>query len=377
MPTIGEDEINEVVDTMRSGWLTTGRKAKQFEEDFAERVGAKHAIAVNSCTAALHLALEALGVSPGDEVIVPTLTFASTAEVVVHLGATPVLADCRPDTLNVDPKSIAAKITPKTKAIIPVHYGGQPCDLDAIHEIARDHGLPVVEDAAHALPAKYGERTIGSLSDVTCFSFYANKTITTGEGGMVTTERDDLAERMRIMSLHGISKDAWKRFSAEGSWFYEITAPGFKHNMTDLAASIGLHQLRRCEEFWEGRKRCAQFYNETLADLPEIQLPSVGPNVQMAWHLYVIRLKADRLTIERNEFIKRLNAAGIGTSVHYMPLHMHPYYREVHGYAPDDLPAAKAAYEQMISLPIYPKLTETDLQQITETVRGITAETRR
>lgn len=377
VPTLGEAEIEEVVDTMRSGWLTTGKKAKRFEEAFAERVGAKHAIAVNSCTAALHLALEALGVGPGDEVIVPTLTFASTAEVVLHLGGTPVLADCLDDSLNVDPASIAAKVTARTKAIVPVHYGGQPCDLNAIHEIARSHNLPVVEDAAHAIPARYGDRTIGTISDVTCFSFYANKTITTGEGGMVTTESDELAQRMRIMSLHGISKDAWKRFSAEGSWYYEITAPGFKHNMTDLAASIGLHQLNRCDEFWEGRARCANHYDAAFADVPELQLLSVDPNVQMAWHLYVIRLRPEQLTIDRAEFIQRVNAAGVGTSVHYMPLHMHPYYRETHGYQPDDLPVAKAAFEQMLSLPIYPKLSDADLEHVTETVRGIVAETRR
>ncbi len=376
VPTIGEDEINEVVDTLRSGWLTTGKKAKRFEEEFAERVGAKHAIAVNSCTAALHLALEALGVSPGDEVIVPTLTFASTAEVVAHLGATPVLADCRPDTLNVDPESIAAKITPKTKAIVPVHYAGQPCDMDAIHSLAAEHGLPVVEDAAHALPARYGERTVGSISDITCFSFYANKTITTGEGGIVTTDSDDLAARMRIMSLHGISKDAWKRFSAEGSWYYEITAAGFKHNMTDLAAAIGLHQLSKCDEFWEGRSRCADYYDRVFADVPEVQTPTVAPGNQISWHLYVIQLQLDQLTIDRNEFISRLTAAGVGTSVHYMPLHMHPYYRETHGYQPDDLPVAKAAFERMISLPIYPKLSEDDLRYVVGTVRGIVAETR-
>ncbi|WP_339909742.1 DegT/DnrJ/EryC1/StrS family aminotransferase [Symmachiella dynata] len=376
LPTIGEDEINEVVDTLRSGWLTTGKKAKQFEQEFADRVGAKHAIAVNSCTAALHLALEALGIGPGDEVIVPTLTFASTAEVVVHLGATPVLADCRPDTLNIDPASIAAKITPKTKAIIPVHYAGQPCDMDAIHAVAQEHKLPVVEDAAHAIPARYGERTVGTISDITCFSFYANKTITTGEGGMVTTDSDDLAARMRIMSLHGISKDAWKRFSAEGSWYYEITAAGFKHNMTDVAASIGLHQLRRCDEFWEGRTRCAEFYNRAFADVPEVQTLTVDPQNQTSWHLYVIQLHLDKLTIDRGEFINRLNAAGVGTSVHYMPLHMHPYYHETHGYQVDDLPVAKSAFERMLSLPIYPRLSDDELKYVADTVQAIVAETR-
>lgn len=377
VPTIGDDEVNEVVATLRSGWLTTGKKAKQFEEDFAQRVGAKHAIAVNSCTAALHLALEAHGIGPGDEVVVPSLTFASTAEVVIHLGGTPVLADCLPDTLNVDPESIAARITPNTKAIIPVHYGGRPCDLDAMHALAARHSLPVIEDAAHALPARYGDRTIGSISDVSCFSFYANKTITTGEGGMVTTDNDELAARMRIMSLHGISKDAWKRFSAEGSWYYEITAPGFKHNMTDLAASIGMHQLRRCDEFWEGRQRCADFYHQALSDVAEVELPPPDSRHQISWHLYVIQLDLDRLTIGRNEFITRLNEAGVGTSVHYLPLHMHPYYRDEHGYRPEDLPVAQRAFQRMISLPIYPKLTDDDLQHVAETVRSIVAEKRK
>jgi len=255
-PSIGEDEIQEVVQTLRSGWLTTGPRVKQFETQFAEHAAAAHAVAVSSCTSALHLALEAVGVTAGDEVLIPTLTFASTGEIVVHLGARPVLLDCQADTFNIDPEKIQEKITPRTKAIIPVHYGGQPCEMDRILKIARDHGLKVIEDAAHAIPSRYGDQVVGSIGDITCFSFYANKTLTTGEGGMITTDNDDYADRMRIMSLHGISRDAWKRFSAEGSWYYEILAPGYKFNMTDMAAALGIHQLARCDELWKGRSAC-------------------------------------------------------------------------------------------------------------------------
>ena len=377
LPAIGEEEIQAVVETLRSGWLTTGPRTKQFEQLFAERIGVRHALAVNSATSALHLALEAVGVGPGDEVIVPTLTFASTAEVVVHLGARPVLADCLPDTLNIDPEKIEEKITPRTKAVIPVHYGGQPCEMDKILEIARGHKLRVIEDAAHALPARYHDRVIGTIGDVTCFSFYANKTITTGEGGMITTNSDDLADRMRIMSLHGISRDAWKRFSAEGSWYYEILAPGYKYNMTDIAASLGVHQLGRCDQFWELRRERVNWYTAGLADVGEVSLPGVIPDVQHAWHLFVIQISPERLRIDRNEFIKRLNAAGIGTSVHYTPLHMHPYYRDKWGYQPGDLPVAQSIYSRIISLPLHPKLSRGDADFVIDTVRQIVNENRR
>lgn len=370
-PSLGEEEIQSVVETLRSGWLTTGPKTKEFERQFAERVGATHAIAVNSATAALTLALEATGIQPGDEVIVPSLTFASTGEIVIHLGGIPVLADCRVDTLNLDPAGIESKITDRTRAIIPVHYGGQPCDMNEIHELAQRHNLAVIEDAAHAIPAAYRGRTVGSISPTTCFSFYANKTMTTGEGGMITTCDDQLAERMRIMSLHGISKDAWKRFSAEGSWYYEITAPGFKMNMTDIAASLGLHQMRRADGFWERRQEIAQQYNHAFNGRSDIRVLHVEPHVQMSWHLYVIRLVPEKLSIDRNTMIQELNEAGIGTSVHYMPLHMHPYYRERFGYQPDDLPTARAAYEQMISLPIYPAMTEDDVRHVIQTVQRV------
>jgi perosamine synthetase len=373
-PSIGKAELHSVVETLQSGWLTTGARVACFEADFAQRIGCRHAVAVNSGTAALQLALDAVGVAGGDEVLVPSMTFAATAEVVVHLGARPILVDCCAHTLNIDLADLESKITAKTKAVVPVHYGGQPCDMDRILELARTHNLRVVEDAAHALPAWYGDRTVGTIGDVTCFSFYANKTITTGEGGMITTDDDELAERMRIMSLHGISKDSWKRFSAEGSWYYEILAPGYKYNMTDIAASLGIHQLARCDEFWEARRRCAELYDAAFADVPEIRTPSVELNVQHAWHLYVIQLELDQLSIDRNTFIEKLNEAGIGTSVHYLPLHMHPYYRETFGYSPEDLPVAKAVYERIISLPIYPRLSEEDVEYVAETVKRIVEE---
>jgi len=377
VPSIGEEEIRLVVETLQSGWLTTGPKVKQFEQDFAGRVGARHAVAVNSATAALHLALEAVGISAGQEVLVPTMTFAATAEVVIHLGAKPVLVDCCPDTLNIDPQDIEKKITPQTKAVIPVHYGGQPCDMDRILTIARANDLRVIEDAAHAIPARYGDRTVGTIGDVTCFSFYANKTITTGEGGMITTDDDRLAERVRIMTLHGISKDGWKRFSAEGSWYYEILAPGYKFNMTDVAASLGICQLRRCDEFWECRQRYAQMYDEGFADVPEVTVPYVELNVQHAWHLYVIQVKFEHLRIDRGDFIKELAEAGIGTSVHYMPLHMHPYYRETFGYQPDDLPVARSVYDRIVSLPIYPRMSDDDVEYVIDNVKRIVTQNRK
>lgn len=377
VPDIGDAEIEAVVDTLRSGWLTTGPKTKEFERRFAEKIGAKHAIAVNSATAALHLALEAIGVGRGDEVLVPTMTFAATAEVVIHLGATPVLVDCAPDTLCIDPAQIEAKITPRTKAVMPVHFAGQPCDMDPILEVARRRGIKVIEDAAHALPTRYHGRLVGTIGDVTCFSFYANKTITTGEGGMLVTDDDALADRARIMSLHGISRDAWKRFTAEGSWYYEVLHPGYKYNLTDLAAALGLVQLDRMEELWVRRRQCAQRYDEILADVAEIVTPAVMPNVEHAWHLYFIQLRLDRLKIDRNQFIDELKRRQIGTSVHYTPLHLHPLYRETYGYQPGDLPVATKVYQGIISLPLFPKMTDDDQLRVSRAIHDIVAEQRR
>jgi len=376
-PAIGEDEIRSVVETLESGWLTTGRKVKSFEDDFARYVGSKHAVAVNSGTAALHLALDAVGIREGDQVIIPTMTFAATAEVVLYFNAKPVLVDCERDTFNLDPGKIEAAITSKTKAIIPVHFGGQPCEMDQILDIARKHNLRVIEDAAHALPAIDHGRTIGTIGDITCFSFYATKTITTGEGGMATTENPEWAERMRMMSLHGISHDAWKRYTKEGSWYYEILYPGFKYNLTDIAAAIGIEQLKKCNEFWETRQRIAMNYAKAFADLQEIQVPSCRNNVQHAWHLFVIQLNLERLKINRNQFIEALREKGIGTSVHFIPLHLHPYYRDKFAYKLEDFPNASAAFECIISLPIYPKMTEGNVRDVIVAVRKLVQEYRR
>ena len=376
-PEVTDDEIQSVVETLRSGWLTTGPKVKRFEQDFAEYLGCRHAVAVNSGTAALHLALEAIGIKEGDEVIVPTVTFAATAEVVLYFRATPVLVDCLPDTLNVDPKQIERAITAKTKAIIPVHFGGQPCDMNSILELAKHHHLKVIEDAAHALPAAYQGRKVGTIGDITCFSFYATKTITTGEGGMATTENPEWADRMRMMSLHGISLDAWDRYTDKGSWYYEIIRPGYKYNLTDIAAALGIVQLKKSDQFWQARHRIAAHYHLAFADLSEIQVPASIPDIQHAWHLYVIQLNIERLRIDRRDFIQALKSENIGTSVHFIPLHLHPFYRDGCGYKPMDFPQASAVFERIVSLPIYPSMTETDVRDVIVAVRKLVKEYRR
>ena len=364
LPEIGDAEIASVVETRRSGWLTTGAKVKQFEGDFAAAVGARDAVALNSGTAALHLALEALGVGDGDEVIVPTMTFAATAEVVRYFNARPVLVDCEEDTLNISPDAFERAITPRTKAVIPVHLGGHACDMDAILDIARRHSLRVVEDAAHAFPAEYRGRTIGTLSDITCFSFYATKTITTGEGGMLASDDPAVVDRVRIMSLHGISRDAWKRYTAEGSWYYEVLYPGYKYNLTDIAAAIGIEQLKKARRFLDVRTRYAALYDQAFVPVDAIRRPTVRADVVHARHLYPIRLDVERLRLSRDGFIQELKKRNIGASVHFIPLHMHPYYRETYGYAPGDLPVAAQAYEQLVSLPIYTAMSEDDVQYV-------------
>jgi perosamine synthetase len=371
LPDIAEDEIQAVTETLRSGWLTTGPKVRQLEEDFARYVGSPYAVAVNSGTAALHLALEAVGVSAGDEVIIPTMTFAATGEVVRYLSAIPVLVDCREDTLNLDPSQIERAVTSRTKAIIPVHFAGHPCEMDKILAIAKAHKLTVIEDAAHALPTRFQGAMVGALGDITCFSFYATKTITTGEGGMATTANREWAERMRMMSLHGISKDAWKRYSAEGSWYYEILAPGYKYNLTDIAASIGIQQLKKCDQFWQRRQRYATLYADAFRDVPGITVPPVMEGGQHAWHLYVIQLQLEQLRIDRNTFIELLKQRHIGTSVHFIPLHLHPYYRENFRYRSTDFPNASAVCERTVSLPIYPKMTESDVTYVSDVVRTL------
>jgi perosamine synthetase len=367
-PDIGQAEIDEVVDTLRSGWITTGPRTKEFERRLAEYVGARHAIAVNSCTGGLHVALAAAGIGPEDEVIVPTMTFCSTANVIVHLRATPILVDVEPDTLNINPQRLEAAVTPRTKAVIPVHLYGHPCAMDHIKEIAKTHQLLVVEDAAHAVAAEWRGQRVGTLSPVTVFSFYATKNLTTAEGGMITTDDDEYAEKMRIWTLHGISHDAWKRYSAEGSWYYEVTVPGFKYNLTDLQSALGLHQLARLEAMTQRRTELAARYHAGLCDLPEIELPAVRSGIRHAWHLYAIRLRLELLRINRAEFIEQLKAKGIGTSVHFIPLHRQPYYRDRFGFRPADFPVADAAYERLISLPLYTRMTEPDVDDVIEAV---------
>lgn len=351
-----------------SKWLTTGPKVREFERLFAEYVGAQHAIAVNSATAAMHLALEAAGIQADDEVIVPTFTFAATAEVVRYFDATPRLVDIDPDTFNIDSTEVERAITPQTKAIIPVHVAGQAADLDPILRLAQEHNLTVIEDAAHALPTTYKERMIGTIGDFTTYSFYATKTLATGEGGMITTNDEEWATRCRIMSLHGISKDAWKRYTSEGSWYYEITAPGFKYNLTDIAAAIGLVQLAKLEAMNERRQEIARRYDEAFGTHPALTIPYRAPYSSHPFHLYVLRLNLDALRIDRNAFIEHLRAFNVGTSVHWIPLHMHPYYQDKYGFKPDDFPVAHQLYHRIISLPIYSAMTDQDVDYVIDAV---------
>jgi dTDP-4-amino-4,6-dideoxygalactose transaminase len=371
LPDIGPEELEEIRDSLESGWVTTGPKTRRFEAEFAARVGAKHAVAVNSCTAAMHLALEALGLQAGDEVITTPYTFAATAEVVRYFGARPVFVDVDPVTLNLRPDRIEAAITPRTKAILPVHIAGLPAEMDPILEIARRRGLPVVEDAAHAFPCEYRGRTIGSIGDLTCFSFYATKTITTGEGGMVTTDNEAWADRCRIMALHGISKDAWKRYTAEGSWYYEIIAPGYKYNLTDVASAMGLAQLAKAERMAERRRQIAERFHEAFGARLDLEIPPDRADCRHSWHLYLLRLNLDRLTIDRAAFIEQLKARNIGVSVHFIPLHLHPYYRETYGYTPGSFPVAAREYQRVISLPIYSKMSDADVQDVIDAVLDV------
>lgn len=358
------------METLRSGWLTRGDKAKEFELRFAEKIGARYAIAVNSATSALHLALDAIGVTRGDEVLVPTMTFAATAEVVVHLGAKPVLLDCLEENLCVDPAGIEEKITPRTKAIMPVHFAGYPCEMDQICDIASRNGLKVIEDAAHALPTRYRDRLIGTIGDVTCFSFYASKTITTGEGGMLVTHSEPIAKRARMMSMHGLSRDAWDRFVTE-SRQYEILDAGYKYNLSDIAASLGVVQLDRCEELLEMRTIRANRYYELLQDVREITLPTVSSYARHSWHLFLLKLDLDRLRIGRDDFLRQMNDRRIEATVHYRPLHLNPYYQTVWGYTPEDFPVATDVYERILSIPLYPSMSEQQQERVARAVRDI------
>lgn len=377
VPLIEEDDMRAVREVMESGWITTGPKAAQFEQEFARYTGVRHAIAVNSGTAALHLAFDAIGLGEGDEVVLPTLTFAATAEAVAYCRARPVLVDIDAQSFNLDPVQAEHAITARTRAIVPVHMAGQPCDMDALLHTARARGLHVIEDAAHALPARYRGRTVGTIGDITCFSFYATKSITTGEGGMVTTAADDWADRMRVMRLHGISKDAWKRYTAEGSWRYEILAPGFKYNLTDMQGALGLTQLAKCDSMWQRRSLLAERYTEALSTLDAYELPASRPDVQHAWHLYVIRIRPGALTIHRDRVIEELKQRGIGVSVHFIPLHLHPYYRDRWGYRPGDFPVAENYFDRCISLPLYPAMAEEDQTRVIDALTEIAERYRR
>lgn len=373
LPDIGEEEINEVVNSLRSGWLTTGPKARQFEEAFAGFLGdGLEAVAVNSATAGLHLALEAVGVGPDDEVITTPYTFTATAEVIRYLGAHPVFVDIAPGTFNIDPEKVESAVTPRTKAIIPVHFAGLSCEMEPILHIAQKYGLKVIEDAAHSFPATYNRELIGSLaSDATVFSFYATKTITTGEGGMVVTRNSEIARRCRVMRLHGISRDVFDRYtSTKPSWHYEVIAPGFKYNMTDIAASIGIHQLRKAWDFQEKRQTMAQRYDKELAGLPLVLPPAARSGDTHAWHIYAIRL-LNSAGIGRDEFIRQMAAKGIGCSVHFIPLHLHPFWRDAYSLRPHYFPSALAAYQNVVSLPLYTKMTAEDQGRVIEAVRSL------
>jgi perosamine synthetase len=369
-PSITGREEQAVLDVLRSGWLTTGPRAKEFEVRFAESVGSRHAVAVNSATAALHLSLAASGVGPGDEVIVPTWTFAACAEIVVQCGARPVLVDVDPRTLNITEEAILAAVTDRTRAVIVVHIAGLPARIDSLRDLLSERRITLVEDCAHAFPSRVGGiggRHVGTFGDVGAFSFYATKTITTGEGGMLVTDDESLAERARVLALHGITSDAWKRYTAAGSWYYEIETAGFKYNLTDMAAALGLVQLDRARELLQARCELARTYSRLLStskacDL--IELPADADDGSHAWHLYILRLELERLTIDRAQLILALKEAGIGTSVHFIPLHLHPYYREAWGYESRAFPVATAEYERVLSLPIWPGMTRTDVERV-------------
>jgi dTDP-4-amino-4,6-dideoxygalactose transaminase len=389
IPDMDGSEAKEVTQTILSGWITTGPKVRQFEEEFAAAVGARHAVAVNSCTAAMHLGLEAIGLQRGDEVITTPYTFAATAEVVRYFDAKPVFVDICHTDFNIDPALIEKAVTSRTRAIIPVHIAGLAAELDQIYDIATRHRLAVIEDAAHAFPARYkgcqigqgpgsssttlARSPMGNLQNFVCFSFYATKTITTGEGGMICTDNGGIAERCRIMALHGISKEAWKRYTEAGSWYYEIIAPGYKYNLTDIAAALGVVQLTKAEKMWLRRRHIAGRYHEAFATVPQLQVPHDREDCQHAWHLYMLRLNLEQLQIDRARFMEELKERRIGARVHFIPLHLHPYYQQTYGFRPEDYPVAYREYLREVSLPIYSKMSDEDVDDVIEAVLDIVA----
>ena len=375
-PLIEEEEIQEVVATLRSPWITTGPKTKRFEEEFSAYLKAPGALALNSCTAAMHVALACLDLERGAEVITTPMTFAATANVIEHVGAKPVLVDVEPDTLNIDPAKVEAAITPRTRALLPVHYTGHPAERDVLEAIARRYNLTMIEDAAHALPARFRGQMIGSGQNPVAFSFYATKNLTTAEGGMLTAGPDFL-ERARIMALHGMSRDAWKRYDKGGSWRYEIVAPGFKYNLTDVASAIGLWQLRKLDRFHQRRLEIVEAYGQAFGAEEALEPPVKRAHVDHAWHLYVLRLRPELLRIGRDRFIDELTRRNIGTSVHFIPLHVHPYYRDKYGYAPTDFPVAFSNFERLLSLPLHPGLTDQDVSDVIDAVLDVVQTYRR
>jgi dTDP-4-amino-4,6-dideoxygalactose transaminase len=377
-PSIASEEIEAVNDVLASKWLTTGPVAQKFEAEFASYTGAKYALAVNSATAALQLAMDCIGLKPGDEVLVPTFTFAATAEVVTYFGARPVLCDSVAGGFNIDAGDAVRRITERTRAIVPVHIAGQVCDMAAIHEFAQQHGLHAIEDAAHSLPATFRGQPVGSISELTAFSFYATKTITTAEGGMLTTDNEEYARRASVMRLHGISGDAWKRYSKEGSWYYEVVEAGYKLNMPDLLAALGRVQLKKSDAFCQRRLQIARRYSERFAEVEELQCPPSGREGDLhSWHLFILRIRPEQLEVDRAEFVRQLRAAGIGSSVHFIPLHRHPFYALTYGYQPGDFPQAEEAFSRCLSLPIFPDMTEDEVERVIASVLSVVERNRK
>jgi dTDP-4-amino-4,6-dideoxygalactose transaminase len=363
-PCIENEEIKEVVETLKSGWLTTGPRTLKFEEAFSDYIGCRHAIGLNSCTAGLHLALAAKGFTANDEVITTTMTFPATANAIIHAGLRPIFVDIETGTLNIDVSQIEENITPRTRAIVPVHFAGHPCDMDPIMELANKYNLMVIEDAAHAIEAKYKNRKIGNLGNPTSFSFYANKNITTGEGGMLVLNDDSLADKVRILRLHGISRDAWKRYGKSGFTHWELHSPGFKYNMADINAALGIHQLKKVNHFLELRKKYSSLYDLAFSKIPELETLETRDYAEPAHHLYIISLRLEQLTVSRDEFLDAIQSKGIGVAVHYKGLHLQPYYRKEYSIPQEKFTVATRYSERVISLPLYPRMSVGDIERV-------------